>query len=405
MADPTERGFALARSSSRGPTLDGRIKPDVSAPGVNVTSARSGTTTGYIAYSGTSMAAPFTAGVVLLMLAVNPSLTPAQVRDAIASSAVDWGLGGDGKTAGSRGVDNEYGHGRLDAYAAIQSAGAAVSNPPVAPAHSLFEGTLSDTGATVDHVFNVTSLEFPIAATLIQPKISGGTASRPDFDIYLYNPAGTQVAKGATQYRQDSLSHVPKVVGQYRLRVRSYRGKGGYFVDASYGATTAATPTPSPTPTPAPTAPTTVTAKPAGVAVLQGSYRKGNAASLAKNDGIYYVVDSTASGTRVAAWYGSFSNVARDLSSLSITYRGSNTLSATQTVSIYRWTDSSWVVLNSRTVGRTEIKIANLSPPGNPANYVSGSGASGEVRVRIRSVLNTSFRSRGDVMKIVYTSP
>jgi subtilisin len=151
--------------------------------------------------------------------------------------------------------------------------------------------------------------------------------------------------------------------------------------------------------------PVTVTARPSRVTVLKGSYRKGNAASLTANDGNLYVVDSTTSGTRVAAWYGSFANVARDLTSLSITYRGSNTASATQTVSVYRWTDNTWVRLSSRTVGTTEVKIANLSPPGNLAGYVSGSGSLGEVRVRIRSVRSASFRSRGEVMKLVYTDP
>jgi hypothetical protein len=148
-----------------------------------------------------------------------------------------------------------------------------------------------------------------------------------------------------------------------------------------------------------------VTARATAVAVLNGSYRKGNAASLATNDSILYAVDSTTTGTRVAAWYGAFGNVAKALSTLTITYRGSNTASATQTVSVYRWTDRRWIQLASRTVGATELKIANLSPPGNLADYVSGTGASGDVRIRIRSVRTSSFRSRGDVLKLTYTVP
>ena len=59
-------GFYLAPFSSRGPTLDGRSKPDLVAPGVNVVSAKAGTTTGYSTKSGTSMATPFVAGVAFV---------------------------------------------------------------------------------------------------------------------------------------------------------------------------------------------------------------------------------------------------------------------------------------------------------------------------------------------------
>jgi subtilisin family serine protease/uncharacterized membrane protein len=55
---PTE----IADFSSNGPTNDGRRKPDVMAPGAQVTSCLAGTTDQYIAHDGTSMAAPSVAG-------------------------------------------------------------------------------------------------------------------------------------------------------------------------------------------------------------------------------------------------------------------------------------------------------------------------------------------------------
>ncbi len=64
--------------SSVGPTADGRIKPDVAAPGVNVPIA-----TGVSAFGigrGTSFSAPLVAGVVTQMLQVNGDLTPADVQ-------------------------------------------------------------------------------------------------------------------------------------------------------------------------------------------------------------------------------------------------------------------------------------------------------------------------------------
>jgi len=56
----------IAFFSSRGPTKDGRAKPDVCAPGSYITSAEKGTADGYIDYQGTSMATPTTSGAVAL---------------------------------------------------------------------------------------------------------------------------------------------------------------------------------------------------------------------------------------------------------------------------------------------------------------------------------------------------
>jgi hypothetical protein len=59
MADPSEGGFGLASFSSRGPTKDERMKPEISAPGVNISAPKAGSTNQYVVYSGTSMATPF----------------------------------------------------------------------------------------------------------------------------------------------------------------------------------------------------------------------------------------------------------------------------------------------------------------------------------------------------------
>jgi serine protease AprX len=235
MADQGVKGFKQAYFSSRGKTLDGRIKPDISAPGVSITSAQAGTFGGHVVYSGTSMATPFVAGVALLMIDADPSLSPTAVKSNMMATAQDWGRGGDSKTVGSTGPDIDYGAGRLDAYAALQSTGAPLSTPPAVPVHTTYNGTLAATGAFKDYVLNVTDVQFPIAATLIIPGISGNSASSPDFDLYLYNPSGTQVASAFSARRQDELGYKPTVAGAYRLRVTSYSGSGGYFVDTSAG--------------------------------------------------------------------------------------------------------------------------------------------------------------------------
>jgi hypothetical protein len=201
------------------------VKPDISAPGVNITSAQAGTTNGYVTESGTSMATPFVAGVALLMLDASPTLTPQQIKDKMKQTAIDWGRGGNNQTPGSTGNDIDYGAGRLDAYAALQAAGAYISSPPAVPTHELREGTLSGSGARVDYPIEITDTRFPIAATLI---VSGLTGR-----LYLFNPSGTQVASSARNLRQEDLGYKPTIKGTYTLRVSSLSGSGSYFVDIS----------------------------------------------------------------------------------------------------------------------------------------------------------------------------
>ena len=87
----TSRSFTdlgkIAYFSSRGPTRDGRIKPDVVAPGYFVLGPLAGTTR-YILYPGTSMATPVVAGLVALILEDNPNLTVDEVRNILISQAL-----------------------------------------------------------------------------------------------------------------------------------------------------------------------------------------------------------------------------------------------------------------------------------------------------------------------------
>ncbi|MFN8122295.1 MAG: S8 family serine peptidase [Thermoleophilia bacterium] len=74
--------------SSAGPRWDdSALKPDLLAPGVSIASAASGTGTGAKAWSGTSMAAPYAAGVAALVRQARPGWGPADVKAAMMSTA------------------------------------------------------------------------------------------------------------------------------------------------------------------------------------------------------------------------------------------------------------------------------------------------------------------------------
>lgn len=111
MADVGQGGYFLVDSSSRGPTTSGNIKPDLVAPGFNITAAKAGTTNQYATLTGTSMSSPFVAGVVALMLDANNNLTPTQVKELLTTTADPW----DGSNP-----NNDYGNGRLRAFDVIK---------------------------------------------------------------------------------------------------------------------------------------------------------------------------------------------------------------------------------------------------------------------------------------------
>lgn len=82
----------LSEDSSRGPSLAGPVKPDLTAPGTDITAARSslvadGPGNGYTTMSGTSMAAPHAAGAAAILMQQHPSWSGQQVKQALTASA------------------------------------------------------------------------------------------------------------------------------------------------------------------------------------------------------------------------------------------------------------------------------------------------------------------------------
>ncbi len=109
----------IAPFSARGPGQDGEVKPNISAPGVQVRSSIPGSR--YALMSGTSMAAPHVAGAVALLWSAQPSLIGdiPGTRDLLDQTATD---APDASCGGTDDDNNVYGEGRLDALALVQAA-------------------------------------------------------------------------------------------------------------------------------------------------------------------------------------------------------------------------------------------------------------------------------------------
>ena len=108
--------------SSRGPTRDGRIKPDIMAPGEVIASAMSSDANlmtsspqrvlpgeKYFVLQGTSMASPHVAGTVALMLEKDSGLTPALAKQYLTQTATSDGYTGTPP-------NNDWGYGKVNAF-------------------------------------------------------------------------------------------------------------------------------------------------------------------------------------------------------------------------------------------------------------------------------------------------
>lgn len=124
-------GGTLATFSSKGPTLDGTLKPEITAPGLYVISSIDlvddlgafamatitfqGDTFGFGQMSGTSMAGPMVTGIAALLLEAMPFATPAQIKQAIMDNARTDQYTGVIPPQGS----TTWGMGKVNAYATV----------------------------------------------------------------------------------------------------------------------------------------------------------------------------------------------------------------------------------------------------------------------------------------------
>jgi serine protease AprX len=286
-------GHYIAPFASRGLTLDGRLKPDIAAPGVTITSARSsildfllefscaseGAYPNYLTCSGTSMATPYVAGGVALALeASGMDLTMPKdaahvqnFKDMLKNTAAD---------RGPAGPDKDWGAGLADILGLVDQAkvsgggAAATANGSTTqfPAHQYIEGSVGKNSLWISEPLEAGDPSLPMAATIIVEgqlkcslrffNICLGWEWSPDLDARLLAPDGTTIMSlsecplqfdcGAVG-RQETLYAMPDGSGPYTIEVYPFsgspnNGRGGNFSIETSNLQSASAPPPPPPP-------------------------------------------------------------------------------------------------------------------------------------------------------------
>jgi subtilisin family serine protease len=204
---------AISSFSSFGPTRDGRLKPDVAAPGEYLYSTRSmnapdlnyagivGTDNDYAIDRGTSMATPHVTGVAALVWQSNPSLTGAQMRERLRRTA-------NPPTDGSTPPNTTWGYGKLDALRAVRDTVASISAPvratPGAPIPLTSENSSAGFGAAISGY-----LWSAPGASLGSPIESGTTFTAGTPGIFTVSLTATAGGSSGTDSRKIVVNTIP----------------------------------------------------------------------------------------------------------------------------------------------------------------------------------------------------
>ena len=222
----------IAPFSSRGNTADGRIKPDIVAPGTWILSTKSSVApesnywSGYNEYyaymGGTSMATPLTAGAVAVARQYmqenwNHTPSPAMMKAAVINGATDLGFGVPSK---------DQGWGRISLVNALTS-----------KEYKYDDETVSlGTGQSQTYSYAVESTNIPLRLSLVWTDYPGSTTASKalvnDLDLTITSPSGTVYYGNdfSSPYNSsyDRLNNVENIwinspeVGTYTIEVNGY---------------------------------------------------------------------------------------------------------------------------------------------------------------------------------------
>ncbi|WP_053703331.1 S8 family peptidase, partial [Streptomyces sp. WM6368] len=199
---------------------------DVTAPGGDATGIYSTLPGGkYGSMSGTSMASPHVAGVAALLASTNPGITPAQLRDKLATQANDVACPSDGRCKGTTAKNGFFGEGQVDALKAVGS-----TPPPGKYFENAGDFAIGD-NATVESPITVSGVTGNAPATL---KVGVNVVHTyigdlkvdliaPDGTVYtVHNRAGGSTDNINQVYTVNASSEVAN--GTWKLRVNDNAG-------------------------------------------------------------------------------------------------------------------------------------------------------------------------------------
>ncbi len=215
----------IAAFSSRGPTNDGRLKPDVVAPGTYIYSTRSsdesqsGSNSSYMYMSGTSMATPLTAGTAALVRqhyvdVLNHTPSAALLKATIIQGAHDMYPGQYSNEDVGHVPDNSQGWGRVDLEQSLYPDNSTLH---YSDAHSL------STEQTVVARYYVVNNSTPFKATLVWTDYPSSLISLEnlvnDLDLAIMSPNGTVHDVDDNVNNVEQISIPSPVLGWYEVRV------------------------------------------------------------------------------------------------------------------------------------------------------------------------------------------
>jgi len=209
----------LESFSSRGPTNDGRTKPDVTAPdGVS--------NFVYGKFYGTSVSVAHTAGAAALLVSAKPSLTSDALQSLLEDNAVDLG---------AYGKDNLYGSGRIDVWEAYQSI---VPTPETTvnitpPAQTVRTGLNFIINITVDPAVPIAGVQLNLSfnSSLLQTNsVTEGNLLKQEGAGTYFNPgaidntAGTIAGIAGTITTPEETVSLPGVFATINMSAKSVEG-------------------------------------------------------------------------------------------------------------------------------------------------------------------------------------
>jgi len=136
---------------------------------------------------------------------------------------------------------------------------------------------------------------------------------------------------------------------------------------------------------------------PTSITRTRGTVVSGGVGNLAANDSSYYVLNAArVSKNYLVDWYAAvtISEAPASVSKLTLTFDGKLSASLNQKLYAYNWTTSSWVQIDSRTVGTTDTTVNWTTT--SPAAYISSTGG---IRLRQYVTRTSSYSSSSDFVR------